>query len=367
MVQLAKTDVAKAFDTVPRQILLDDLETFGVGSNILTLLKSYLTNRYLVMDNGNENVSTESEYGVTQGSKLGPILYAVFTSSLLQCSYHHTIRAFVDDNILLKSYATPDDRRISMDLQEDMSAMQKWYNKRAMKLNAKKTTTIHLTRNSNCNETINILGVIFDSNLSFDTHIAATISKIHKLSFLMKRLRKVLSKGEMRVIVLTKVVPIVTYGLYIWSNTSKYHVAKATVAYNRCIWAAFNLPLRTSITSSCNQFDIPTFGTLTAHAHIRGIADAIRNQNHPAHFVKKWFHDGKDTRKPKQFKFCVEGNISTFKKNSFPYKSKDMWNALPYETRSLIHNCCRFKCRLSCKHYSATVLSHLLCAQKGTN
>ena len=69
-------DLAKAFDTVSHDILLQKLEVYGIRGTSLKLFESYLKNRYqfVKLDNEKSEVSLV-EYGVPQGSILGPLLF----------------------------------------------------------------------------------------------------------------------------------------------------------------------------------------------------------------------------------------------------------------------------------------------------
>ena len=69
-------DLAKAFDTVDHDILLRKLEKYGIRGSTLKLFESYLKNRYQFVKLGEaKSIISLIEFGVPQGSILGPILF----------------------------------------------------------------------------------------------------------------------------------------------------------------------------------------------------------------------------------------------------------------------------------------------------
>ena len=73
-------DFKKAFDTICHTKLLHKLEQYGIRGEALKLLHSFLSNRqqFVSFQNLSSNTFTNN-YGVPQGSNLGPLLFLILT------------------------------------------------------------------------------------------------------------------------------------------------------------------------------------------------------------------------------------------------------------------------------------------------
>ena len=93
-------DLAKAFDSVSLEILLRKLHYYGVRGKALELFKSYLSCRsQFVKLNGVKSSLARVEFGVPQGSILGPLLFLIFINDLPNASKFY-IKLFADDTFL---------------------------------------------------------------------------------------------------------------------------------------------------------------------------------------------------------------------------------------------------------------------------
>ena len=92
-------DLSKAFGT---SLLLVKLKTYGFSNQALSLLQSYLCNRFQrSIINGFFSSWNEVIIGVPQGLILGPLLFNIFLNEIIFCLSRNV--NYADDNTLYKS------------------------------------------------------------------------------------------------------------------------------------------------------------------------------------------------------------------------------------------------------------------------
>ena len=139
-------DLSAAFDTVDHQILLNRLRSdFGVSGKVLDWFASYLSNRsQKVTVDGVLSDRFGIDFGVPQGSCLGPLLFVIYSSKLFNIVNRHlpNVHAYADDTQLYLAFKPgnyANETAAVSSIQSCIRDLQNWMLMDKLKLNPEKT------------------------------------------------------------------------------------------------------------------------------------------------------------------------------------------------------------------------------------
>lgn len=118
-------DLSKAFDTVNHRILLQKLKHYGFSGSCNDWFRSYLSDRHQTVSyDGLLSPLSPLQYGVPQGSILGPILFLLYINDITSCSRVLKFVLFADDTSVCCS-SRKCEEAIAM-LSDESSNVSKW-------------------------------------------------------------------------------------------------------------------------------------------------------------------------------------------------------------------------------------------------
>ncbi len=200
-VVLLLLDISAAFDTVDHSILISRLEhCVGIGGSVQKWFKSYLNNRtFSVCVDGCSSSKSVLTCGVPQGSILAPILFSLYMLPLGSIFNKHKVlfHCYADDTQIYVPFKQNDNQNLSA-LTACLSDIKAWMSLNFLNLNESKTEAIvfgSLAVSGNIQQvlgdlaarvkpSVNNVGVVFDSALTFDKQVNAVV----KSSFFQLRL-----------------------------------------------------------------------------------------------------------------------------------------------------------------------------------
>ena len=232
-------DFAKAFDTVDHKILIKKLEHYGFRGVVNQWYKSYLSNRYQRIKIGN-TLSDECkiEYGVPQGSVLGPILFLLYINHIQYSSEILKFHLFADDTSTI--YSHNDLKNIEETYNNELKNVSEWLRANKLSLNVLKSKlVIFHSKYKKINQNIKIeidktaiketnyakyLGVLLDKNLTWNEHIQSINLKISKGNGILYRIRDFVTKPILRTLYYAFIQPYIDYGLLNWGSAPKSYL-----------------------------------------------------------------------------------------------------------------------------------------------
>ena len=265
---LVLLDLSAAFDTVDHDMLLDDLYFYGIRDDAYLLLKSYLTNRFQRASVGSSlSELVHLQFGVPQGSVLGPILFTLYTSSLAGLLEAHGVdyHFYADDTqVYVRMDSVEDTKDKMLILLQDIRI---WMKRRKLMLNDGKTEIIIVKGNLKSNldrefgtlEVSNThlhpsvsarnLGIILDSKLSFKDHINSVVKCCNFHIRNLYAVRRFLDRESLISLVHSFIVSRVDYCNSLFLGLPNYLLRKLQSIINKSARLIFSLAPRVPTTS----------------------------------------------------------------------------------------------------------------------
>ena len=147
---LGLLDLSAAFDTVDHDILLTWLQVlYGVSGSALAWITFFIQHQSQSVNfNGQISARLQLQYGVLQGSVLGPLLFILYTLDVISIATSNGVGAhsYADDSQLYLHCPSTNQSTAASRLAECIESVERWMRSNRLKLNSDKTQFMWLPR-----------------------------------------------------------------------------------------------------------------------------------------------------------------------------------------------------------------------------
>ena len=202
----------------------------------LKFFESYLSNRnqYACCNNTSSSITT-IEYGVPQGSVLGPLLFIIYVNDIVNAVKDIKIRLFADDTALF--IHGKDVEMIYNKMKDALIRLRDWFKSNRLTLHLDKTcySIFHGPRKKiprmydnmsidghviHREHKVKYLGLIIDETLSWKDHVDYVITSLSKFYGIFNEIKHFVPKKYKLTIYKAYVSSKISYGIEIYGSLS---------------------------------------------------------------------------------------------------------------------------------------------------
>ena len=290
---ILSTNLSAAFDTVDRDILVKQMEHYGVGPKTREIVTSFLSERkqFTEIENRRSDNRESLACSVVQGSKLSSLLYTIYTNEIPLIhelmnnkdwmnnhmkkeitkftNVSHVTVNYIDDSNNVIGFEDSDEANYY--LNEFFQVLKIVYNSNKLQLNSNKTGLLCIARNQKrekkediylydlpknikCKPQLKILGWFVNELLSYDSTINQNIGLVQKTINELQPITKFLNVKQKTMIANSHLVPKISYGSALMIGQDErvmtaYHRSYMSVAR----WCRGGYCFKESVDSICKS------------------------------------------------------------------------------------------------------------------
>ena len=226
-------DLSKAFDTLNFNILLNKLQYYGIDGISLSLIRSYLTDRFqYVQFENSESDLLEIKTGIPQGSILGPLFLSIMINDLVNSSNKFKFLMYADDTTIYFNLEDFPIENREVLINNELEKVNKWLKLNKLAVNVDKTksmlfhkrrpvTPIQFSMNNRIIDVVqyfNYLGIMLDADMSWKTHVAMVRNKLSRINGILHRLKYIYPQSILITLYKSLFVPHINYGSLLWGH-----------------------------------------------------------------------------------------------------------------------------------------------------
>jgi len=355
---LVLIDLSKAFDSISHKILLKKLKFYNLYSDWFC---DYLLNRKQHTKIGNFTSDIKQlNYGVPQGSILGPILFNLFANDMKEYA-----KQFKNETVKMEIVCYADDTQIIFTSQyrsyhelrnyaeNILNKIIQWYTKYGLKINIKKTQCMlvgskvqlnnievaqkYLILNKNKVDfvkSVTNLGVQFDTDMKFKSHIANLCKKVNSKLLYLNKTRKFHTFVTRKLLVENLAFSYLYYCHEVWGLLNQNQTSKIQRLINfgaKIIFCKNKFDHASELIKQLKWFNATQLTNYFVGCYIYKEVKELFNKN-----IQKalTIEEGIATRGMYN-KFQISNTNTQYGKFNLEYRAIILWNTIPQNLKNI--------------------------------
>ena len=296
-------DLERAYDTIWKYGIMNDLYDFGIRGRLAYLISAFLNGRQFRVRVGNTLSNPhEQEMGVPQGSILSVTLFSVKINNIVK-SVCPGVECFLYVDDFCICYRSKHMHTIEQQLQQVLNNLSKWSSENCFKFSKRKTKCMHFCQSRKLHldpelildgarievvPEFKILGLLFDFKLSFIQHINYLSNKCQKALNLL-RVVSSMDWGADRKVLLrlyrTLVRSKLDYGCIVYGSPRQPYLRKLDSIHNQGLRLALGAFRTSPVNSLYAEANEPSLNLRRKKLSLQYYLQLNSNRDNPTHIV----------------------------------------------------------------------------------